>query len=125
MLNVKKILTKILKSLAVIENLGTGVTLIRVSNLRILCLNHFQGANSTLTIPTADRPSSPVSAPTLRMDENNRSTAMGYMTVNASNGYVQRYYAGTYNAAGSGVSNIGATDRSSGIIAWIVGGGTT
>ena len=123
MLNVKKLMIKILESFAIVETLGTGARLIRLSNLRVLSLTSFQGANSTLTIPTADRPGYAVYAPTLRTDSNDRSTAMGYLSINPNNGYVQRYYAGTYNASGSGVSNVAATDKSSGIIAWIVGGG--
>ena len=124
MLNVKKLMIKILESFAIVETLGTGARLIRLANLRILSLTAYQGANSTLTIPLGDRPSHTVSAPALRTDSNDRSTAMGIVTINPNNGYAQRYYAGTYNAAGSGVSNVAATDKSSGIIAWIVGGGT-
>lgn len=120
MLNTKKLFLKMLESFAITETLDTGARLIRLANLRILSLTTYTGANSTLTIPLADRPSHYVYAPTLRTDSNGRSTAMGYMSINPDNGYVQRYYAGTYNAAGSGVSNVAATDKSSGIAAWII-----
>lgn len=123
MKTIDKLLFKIAERFALVEVLGTGATLIRISNLRILALTSFKGANSTLTIPAADRPSITVQAPALRTDANDRSTAMGILTVRPENGYVQRYYAGTYNASGSGVSNVAATDKISGIVAWIIGGG--
>lgn len=123
MKTIDKLLFKIAERFALVEVLGTGATLIRISNLRILALTSFKGANSTLTIPAADRPSTVVSAPALRTDANDRSTALGQLTVRPENGYVQRYYAGTYNASGSGVSNVAATDKTSGIAAWIIGGG--
>ena len=125
MLDVKKLLIKTLGSLlASTETLATGATLVRFSNLRILVLNQFAGANSTLTIPTADRPSAVVLAPLWRTDVNDRSTAVGYMAVYSTNGYVQRYYGGTYNASGSGASNVAATNKVSGVAVWAIGVGT-
>lgn len=114
------LLTKAISTLGTTETLATGAILIRFSNLRILELREYQGANSTLAVPDADKPSANVTAPTIRTDSNNRSTAVGYMTVQSNSGYVQRYYAGTYNASGSGVSNVAATDKTSGVAIWSV-----
>lgn len=123
MLNTKKLFTKILTKMGVADTLATNATLIRFSNLRILVLSGYKGANSTLAVPSADKPSGGAIGPTMRTDSADKSTALGYVSVNSSNGYVQRYYAGSYNSSGSGVSNVGANDKSYGIVAWIVGGG--
>lgn len=120
MLNTKKLFNKILTQMGVAEQLATKATLIRFSNLRILVLAGYQGANSTLSVPAADMPSGSATGPTLRTDSTDRSTALGYVAVSSPNGYVQRYYAGSYNASGSGVSNVAATDKSYGIVAWVV-----
>lgn len=122
----KKIVTKILSKFASVEELATGARLFRISNLRVLTLTEFQGANSTLAVPEADKPESgkgPL-APIFRTDSSGRSTTTGYMTVNSTNGYVQRYYAGTYNGSASGASNVSATDKVDGVAVWIIGGGT-
>lgn len=42
------------------------------------------------------------------------------MVIYHNTGYVQRYFGGTYNSSGAGVSNIGATDMSSGVAVWSV-----
>lgn len=124
MKTIDKLLFKIAERFALVETLATKATLIRLSNLRILVLSGYQGANSTLAVPSADKPSEGATGPTLRTDSTDRSTALGYVAVSSSNGYVQRYYAGSYNASGSGVSNVASTDKSYGIVAWIIGGGT-
>lgn len=123
MKTIDKLLFKIAERFALVETLATKATLIRLSNLRILVLSGYQGANSTLAVPSADKPSGGATGPTLRTDSTDRSTALGYVAVSSSNGYVQRYYAGSYNASGSGVSNVASTDKSYGIVAWIIGGG--
>lgn len=100
--------------------LATGATLYRIGSLRILTLTNYVGANSSLTVPSADRSSTDISAPIWRTDSANRSTAVGVMVIYHDTGYVQRFYGGSYNASGSGASNIGATDRSSGVAVWSV-----
>lgn len=126
MKTVDKLLLRIASLFASSETLATGARLYRISNLRILTLNEFQGANSTLKVPDADRPPTGQGAiaPMYRTDANGRSTCAGYFAVQSTNGYVQRYYGGTYNGSGNGSSGIGATDKASGVAVWIIGGGT-
>lgn len=107
-------------NIATMETLDTNARLIRFFNVRVLQLVEFQGANSTLAIPADDRPSNTVNAPIHRADSNGRSCCSGYMSISPTTGYVQRYYVGTYNASGSGISNVNATDKVSGIVIWIV-----
>ena len=122
----EKLLLKIASAFASMETLATGARLYRIANLRILTLAEFQGANSTLKIPDADKPPTGQGAiaPMFRTDTNGRSTCTGYFTVQSTNGYVQRYYGGTYNGSGNGCSSIGATDKVSGVAVWTIGGGT-
>lgn len=126
MLNVKKTLTKIMAALNALvgseSELATGAYLIRFGNLRVLNLYVYKGANSTLTIPEADRPSHSITAPLFRTNTSDAATAVGYVAINSSSGYVQRFYGGTYNSS-NGVSNIGATDKVYAVAVWIVGGG--
>lgn len=123
MKTVEKLLLKIASAFASVEQLADQATLIRISNIRILILNFYSGANNALTIPEADRPSENTRAPLYRCDSNYRSTAVGYFGVNHDNGYVQKYYGGTYNGSGSGASNVGSTDKVAGISIWTIGGG--
>lgn len=122
MLNIKKLFTKIITKFGAVEVLYTGVRLIRLSNVRILILSECQGANGSLTIPAADIPPAGSNAigPILRSDSNGRSTCVGYVAVSSSTGSISRYYAGTYNNSGTGLSGVNATDKSSGIVAWVM-----
>ena len=122
MLNTKKLLTKVLTTTLGSEaELATGARLVRFANLRVLNLNAYKGANSTLTIPEADRPSHSITVPMFRTNTSDTATAVGYVAINSTNGYVQRYYGGQYNSS-NGVSNIGTTDKVYAVAAWIVGG---
>ena len=114
------LLTKAISALGSEEELATGAYLIRFAKLRVLNLYAFKGANSTLTIPEADRPSHSIAVPMFRTNTSDTATAVGYVAISSSNGYVQRYYGGTYNGA-NGISNIGSTDKVYAVAVWIVG----
>lgn len=99
------------------ETLATGADLIRMENLRILSLISYAGGNGALTIPQGDRPTTETFGMIMRRDANGRSVAFGFADI-PSGGLVGLYYAGTYNASGSGLSSATTSDRISGQITW-------
>lgn len=99
--------------------LATGANLIRMGNLRILSLSSYAGGNGALTIPQGDRPTAETMGMIMRRDTNGRSVAFGFADIPTS-GVVGLYYAGTYNASGSGLSTVTTSDRATGQITWTV-----
>lgn len=103
-----------------IENLATNVMLIRMANLRVLVLNGYVGANNTLQLPVGDWPSVDVRGVALRRNSVGQAVAVGSITVFSSTGYINRYYGASYNAVGTGLANVDASDQINGIVIWSV-----
>lgn len=102
------------------ETLATGATLIRSGKNRKLILNGYTKTSTNLTIPPADAPSKDTSAAGLRTDSNGRSTALGRVTVYASQTTVAMYYAGSYNASSSGLTSLASGDKIYAVLEWAI-----
>ena len=110
-----------IKSIVEVENLAARATLYRIGRMRMLVLNEYVGANNTLHVESKDAPSIATTAPCIIRDANGRSIRLGQATVSASSPYyVQRYFAGTYNASGEGLAAVSSSDMTSATIVWSV-----
>lgn len=110
-----------IKSIVETENLASRATLYRIGRMRMLVLNEYVGANNTLHVESKDAPSIATTAPSIVRGSNGLSVRTGQATVFASSPYyVQRYFAGTYNASGEGLAAVSSSDMTSATIVWSV-----
>lgn len=102
------------------ETLATGAILYRYGKRRKLVLSSYAKTSSTFTLPSGDAPDAQTTGVGLRTNSDGRATALGQVVVRTT-GVVEFYYAGTYNATGSGLSNLATGDKISSVCEWIVG----
>lgn len=124
MLSTKKLLYHIVEKVDEVqtttkETLATNAFLYRRGNLRILHLNGYSGAQSTLAVPAADAPSATVNVPSLVGGATN-DYRLGQVAIYNDTKYVQRYYVGTYHSAGAGLSSVASTDKTFATAVWTV-----
>lgn len=105
------------------ETLATGATIYRNGKKRKLVLSGYAKTSSTFTLPSGDAPDTQIASVGLRTNSDGRATALGQIAVRTT-GVVDFYYAGTYNATGSGLSNLATGDKISAVCEWVVGGGS-
>lgn len=111
--------TSTIKQMATKETLATNAFLYRSGNLRILHLNGYSGANSTLAVPAADAPTTTVNVPSLVAGATN-DYRLGQVGIYNDTKYVQRYYVGTYHSTGAGMSSVASTDKTFAVAVWTV-----
>lgn len=104
---------------ATVENLGTGVTIVRFGDMRILILNHALGSVlSGITLPVEDRPpTEDARGSGVRRTSGLGTIYDGLCIVRYNTGAIQCYYANTYAAS---ITAIGSTDVFVGNVVWIV-----
>lgn len=103
------------------ETLATGATIYRNGKKRKLVFSSYEKTANAFTLQSSDAPSEQTVGVGLRTNSSGLGTALGQIAVRTT-GVVDFYYAGTYNAAGSGLSNLATGDRISAICEYVVGG---
>ena len=120
--DLKAILDEVLPSNSVPsgETLGTGVTMIRINDIRILHLNHATGSTlSNITISADDRPTSDDARGSgVRRTSGLTGLYDGMCVVRYSTGLLNAYYCSTYGA--SSLTALGNTDVYIGTVIWTI-----
>lgn len=99
------------------ESMGSGATLLRMGNLRILVLVSYQGGNGGITLSSSDFPVTNVRTAGTRTDGNGRYLSLCLLGVNTDGSFLA-LYATTY--APSSLTAATASDAISGSIFWNV-----